>query len=110
MKRGEPWGIFTISPIYREGVHVAWEALCRCRNNAGDKLGSTCKKSVARTSLTDAEARLRLKCWLVAGLDDKEWLENNKRNCHLSMGGPLLGHSANGLSEAELDVKAGTGR
>ena len=57
MKRGEPWGIFSISPIYRDGVHVAWEALCRCHNNLGDKLGSSCKKSIARAKSAAAICR-----------------------------------------------------
>ena len=73
LRRGEAWGSFFISPLYRNGVHVGWEGLCNLHQDSHDKQGASCKKSLAKAHLSDAECKLRLKRWLVAGLDDAGW-------------------------------------
>ena len=106
-RRGEAWGIFFISPLYRSGQQVGWEALCNLHSDQHDKQGTSCKKSISQTTgVSAAECKLRLKRWLVAGLDDAKWGEDCKRSAHISLGGALLRQYAAGLSEAELDAKA----
>ena len=102
-----PGGIFFISPLYRSGQQVGWEALCNLHSDQHDKQGTSCKKSISQTTgVSAAECKLRLKRWLVAGLDDAKWGEDCKRSTHISLGGALLRQYAAGLSEAELDAKA----
>ena len=69
--------------------------------------GVACRKTLPKNDLSDAECQLRLKRWLVAGLDDAGWPKGKQRTHHLSLGGQRLAHYSTGLSEAELDAKAG---
>ena len=108
-KRGEAWGMFRIAPIYTAGAHSGWEAQCNLHHNTGDLPGHSCKKAISRGGgLDDRECQLRLKRWLVAGLDDKSWPDKRKaRTHHVSLGGLKLKHFATGLDEAALDAKCG---
>ena len=77
-RRGEPWGVFHISPVFSLGRHTGWEAQCNMRSNEGDSAGHSCKKSISRNiGLSHLECQLRLKRWLVAGLDDSGWPDNS---------------------------------
>ena len=60
------------------------------------------KKAMSCGGLTPQECKLRLKRWLVAGLDSGRW-GANKRESHVSMGGVQLSHFAEGLSLEDLD-------
>ena len=64
-----------------------------------------CKKycRIGSTGCTDEDLILRLKRWLVAGCDDRDWDPTTKRTQHLRMGGVGLRDFADGLSTADLD-------
>ena len=66
---------------------------------------ATCKKQVAfgKSGLTTRDLILRLKRWLIAGLDDSHWDEEGRRSMHVSLGGKFLQDFAVGLSEATCD-------
>jgi len=49
---------------------------------------------------------LRLKRWLIAGLDDAHWDADGRRSKHVSMGGVFLHEFAEGLSEEACDMIA----
>ena len=49
---------------------------------------------------------LRLKRWLIAGLDDSDWEEDRRRTMHVSLGGKFLQDFAEGLSEEACDMIA----
>ena len=68
-----------------------------------------CKKSVSigNSGLTRADLMLRLKRWLIAGLDDADWDTEDPRAEHIGMGGTYMKDFADGLSEAECDRIAG---
>lgn len=57
---------------------------------------------MTKSGLSDEECQLRLKRWLVQGLDSSGW-GSNKRESHVSLGGVQLSHFAEGLDEASLD-------
>ena len=61
-----------------------------------------CKKAMSQGDLTEEACILRLKRWLVAGLQDREW-SNKKREHHVSMGGVQLRDFAEGMTSQELD-------
>ena len=44
-----------------------------------------------------------MKHWLIAGLDDTEWDEEDKQAKHMFMGGNFLVEFAEGLSEEDCD-------
>ena len=107
MRRGQVWGTapgFQLAPVHRGGsaAPVAWEAICGLHVEACCP-ALQCKKAVSCTSLSEAECQLRLKRWLVAGLDSHDW-PPARRQAHLSMGGPQLSQFSEGLSLAELDA------
>jgi hypothetical protein len=54
--------------------------------------------------LTEAEAVLRLKRWLLAGLSDDDWPAHRLRSHHVSMGGKHLEDFSEGPSEEEMDL------
>ena len=66
---------------------------------------ATCKKQVAfgKSGLTTRDLILRLKRWLIAGLDDSHWDEEGRRSMHVSLGGRFLHEFADGLSEEDCD-------
>ena len=62
----EPWKEFSISKIYRDGIFIGWGGNC------GKHPGKTiCKKAltlgVGANALTEHEAKLRVKQWLLMG-------------------------------------------
>ena len=64
-------------------------------DDAGDAV--TCKKQVAlgRSGLTTRDLMLRLRRWLISGLDDADWDADGRRTMHVSLGGKFLHGSAN---------------
>ena len=46
---------------------------------------------------------LRLKRWLIAGIEDANWDEEGRRSMHVSLGGKFLHELAKGLSEEDCD-------
>ena len=55
--------------------------------------------------LSHSACILRLKRWLLAGLNDAELSVQNARSDHVAMGGPGLQAFAEGPSEEEMDEK-----
>ena len=101
--RGFAWGPFTISPIYSQQVHTGWGAICGLH---ADKHGTStqCKKAVTLGQVGDhGVAVVRLKRWLLAGLEDASWPKHCQRQHHVSLGGKGLQAFEAGPSETELD-------
>ena len=87
-----------------QGGQTGWGAICGFHADRGG--GPTaCKKSVSIKSLDHGSAVLRLKRWLLAGLQDEDWPVHRKRSHHVSLGGPHLRDFAVGLSEEEMDMQ-----
>ena len=65
----------------------------------------TCKKQVTigRSGLSARDLTLRLKRWLIAGLDDSHWDEEGHRSFHVNQGGRFMHEFAGGLSEEDCD-------
>ena len=103
---GERWGSLgweLASVPSRNG----YGATCKLHTDL-DNPGKVCKKSVTigASGLSINECRLRLKRWLVAGLDDSEWppeSDDSQASHHISMGGRYLRDFAVGLTEVECD-------
>lgn len=107
-KRATDWGPFKISPIFSQGRKTGWGAICG-RHLDGLHMGSSgsCKKAVSlgtSLGLTDDVCVLRLKRWLISGLDDELW-PATKRAKHVGMGGKHLAAFTHGLSESELESR-----
>ena len=102
---GVPWGPFQIAPIYSQGSHTGWGAICNLhKNHCG---GTTqCKKAITlkpEQGIDDEICVLRLKRWLLAGTDDAGWPQHCLRTHHVSLGGKSLIAFAEGKSEIEMD-------
>ena len=68
------------------------------------------KVSLGRSGLTYEQMRLRMKRWLIAGLDDADWDPEYRRTKHVGMGGQkFLCDFAEGFSEEECDRIANGG-
>lgn len=104
-KRGVRWGPFLLSPIVPQGGQTGWGAICGLHHNRGDGSGSRCKKALSMGRLSHSACILRLKRWLLAGLNDAELSVQNARSDHVAMGGPGLQAFAEGPSEEEMDEK-----
>lgn len=103
--RAIPWGPFQIAPIVAAAGQVGWGAICGQHCDRGNRL--SCKKAVTRSAgLSDSDCVLRLKRWLMAGVDDADWPLHRRRSHHVDMGGKGLAQFSNGPSEAELDAQA----
>ena len=89
-RRGESWGAFYLAPIYTQGVRTGYGAICGLHQNSDDVPGTSCRKALTTGDLPEEECRVRLKRWLMAGLDDKNWPAGQERSLHLSMGGASL--------------------
>ena len=65
----------------------------------------TCKKQVTfgSSGLSARVLTLRLKRWLIAGLDDSHWDEEGQRTYHVNQGGTFMHEFAVGLSEEDCD-------
>ena len=59
--------------------------------------------TIGDSGLSREDLFLRLKRWLIAGLDDGDWEEDEKRSRHVGMGGQHLRDFAEGLSEQVCD-------
>ena len=105
--RGVPWGPFFLSPIYQRNVHTGWGAICNMHRDRHDFGSTGCKKSVALGLLGGCNATcvLRLKRWLLAGINDQDWPKHVERSHHVQMGGRGLVEFADGLPEPELDAQ-----
>ena len=111
-RRGRVWGTnpaFQIAPIHAQGSRepTGWGAICALHHDPHNG-GLVCKKAMAKGHLSDEECQLRLKRWLVAGLDTAGWSEN-QRQFHVSMGGLQMNHFAEGLSSQDLDQQVSHG-
>ena len=106
-RRAFAWGVFRISPLFSQGHQIGWEASCNMHQNTGDCVGTSCKKAINQGGLSEEDCMLRLKRWLVAGLEDSSWDASRARSHHVSLGGSRLHHFAHGLDLASLDAKAG---
>ena len=106
-RRGHVWGscpAFQLAPIHADGslVPTGWGAICGRHVDPG-RPNLQCKKAMSNRGLSDEECQLRLKRWLVQGLDDQAW-GSNKREAHVSMGGAQMSQYADGLCSADLDA------
>ena len=89
------------------GEVIGCGATCKDHWNAGDP--RSCRKAVTigLSGLTFETLRLRMKRWLIAGLDDDDWEEDAKRTRHRDMDGIYMADFADGLSEEACDRIAG---
>ena len=73
---GERWGRghWELAPIQKDGVVVGCGATCKDHTDA-HRPQVTCKKQVTigTSGLSYETLRLRMKRWLIAGLDDSDW-------------------------------------
>ena len=104
-RRGRVWGTNPAFEGSREPT--IWCAICALHHDPHNG-GLVCKKAMAKGPLSDEECQLRLKRWLVAGLDTAGWSEN-QRQFHVSMGGLQMNHFAEGLSSQDLDQQVSHG-
>ena len=110
-RRGEKWGHpgygWELAEIWskKKGCVIGYGATCRNHLDHADPPGTVCKKSVTigKSGLTIADLKLRMKRWLIAGLDDAEWEEDVQRSTHVRMGKTYMQEFAHGLSEEECD-------
>ena len=104
----EWWGRdrFPFARIERNGVHVGYGVTCARHCNANGLNAKTpCKKSlqIGQIGITEQEARLRLKRWVVMGKIGK-LKEGLERQSHIACGGTQLSDLASGVCGwSELD-------
>ena len=105
-------GDWSRAEIHNEGQFVGCGATCRNHVNTGERGAVICKKMVtlgSNSGLSCSDLMLRLKRWLIAGLDDTDWEEDCKRTKHVSMGGRHMREFAEGFSEEVCDrIACGT--
>ena len=110
-QRGIPWGNgeWQLAEVHSKGRLVGCGATCKGQFTPGS--GRVCKHSVScgDSGLTRADLMLRLKRWLIAGLDDEDWDTDGPRAAHIAMGGRHMQDFVDGLSEAECDRIANGG-
>ena len=106
-KVAEPWGKsnWSIAPI-----RDSFENIIGCGATCGDHTDVAfpwreCKKQVTigKSGLSYATLRLRMKRWLIAGLDDSEWDQDEMQSHHVGIGGKYMCELAEGLSEEACD-------
>ena len=106
-KASEPWGTgsWDIAPIKRKSDGVVTGCGAHCRGHLDQGATLVCKKAVTfgKSGLSYDILRLRIKRWLVAGLDDAEWPLDAMRSEHVGMGGVYLCEFEEGLSEEDCD-------
>ena len=105
-RRSEAWGVFHLGPIYSQGVQTGYGAICGLHSNSEDAPGIYCRKALTTCELSEEDCRVRLKRWLLAGLQDSDWPEGQGRSMHLSLGGLRLVDFSAGEPEAALDRQA----
>ena len=101
-KRGMPWGRWILAS-------GPWGCGATCNDHKdSSKPTKVCKKQVGygRSGLTEAQLLLRLKRWLLVGLDDADWDGDELATHHITMGGVHMRDFAEGFSEAECDAIA----
>jgi len=76
----------------------------RCLEHHNPDDNKECKKhvTIGTSGLDVATLTLRLKRWLVAGLDDEHW-DERKQAKHVSMGGQFCKEFEHGLGPDALD-------
>ena len=101
-------GRWELTDIRQNGVVIGYGSNCRDHFDEGSNL--ICKKAVTigKSGLSIDVLRLRMKRWLIEGIDDAEWPAGTKRTTHVNMGGPHLADFAEGLTEEECDRIAST--
>ena len=72
----------------------------------GDEHNTLCKKAVSLSGLGNSQCILRLKRWLIAGVDDGGFPPHRQRSHHVSLGGRGLQDFSEGMDEPELDRRA----
>ena len=103
----EPWGKshWSLAPVRNaQGITIGYGATCKDHVDAAFPLRE-CKKQVTigKSGLSLATLKLRMKRWLIAGLDDSDWDADTMRMHHIGIGGTHMCELANGLSEEECD-------
>jgi len=112
-KVGEEWGNlglgWWLAPIRNSatGEIIGCGATCKQHHDVGGSLVD-CKKQVrmGKSGLSYDTMRLRMKRWLIAGLDEADWDAGYKRETHVGMGGRYMKDFEVGLSEEECDAIA----
>ena len=100
----ESYGRWELGPIRNKCEIVGCKARCREHFDADGKSLECYKRvRIGKSRLSYETLRLRMKRWLIAGLDDDEWEEDNKRGKHVAMGGKYLHEFSEGLSEEACD-------
>ena len=102
--------MFNLGPIYSEGVRTGYGAICGLHSNSEDAPGIYCRKALTIGDLSEEDCRLRLKRWLLAGLNDDDWPEDQARSRHLSLGGLRLVDFSVGDPESVLDRQVVAGK
>ena len=102
--------MFNLGPIYSEGVRTGYGAICGLHSNSEDAPGIYCRKALTIGDLSEEDCRLRLKRWLLAGLNDDDWPEDQARSRHLSLGGLRLVDFSVGDPETVLDRQVVAGK
>ena len=106
----QPYGTgrWELTDIRQNGVVIGYGSNCRDHLDEGSNL--ICKKAVTigKSGLSIDVLRLRMKRWLIEGIDDADWPAGTKRTTHVNMGGPHLADFAEGLTEEECDRIAST--
>ena len=100
--RGIPWGDWSLAPISRGGVLCAYGATCRNHSNGpGDATVCKISRTLAHRGrvMSEDEARVRMKLWLLAGRDIDPG-QPNQRQLHLDIDPRSLPLR----SEAEVDA------
>ena len=104
-ERATAWGPFAIAKIYNHGLFIGFGATCgRHRDPAS---ATRCKKSVTfgREALSAEELVVRLKRWLLAGVElEADWAADEQRKRHVALGGIGLRDFDEGADEAGMDA------
>ena len=84
------------------GGIIGYGATCGCHVDRGH---CDMQKTMTRgnSGLRARDLILRLKRWLIAGIEDSDWDEEGRRSMHVSLGGRFLHEFAEGLSEEDCD-------
>ena len=112
----ETHGLAVLSEVWLHGVLEGFGITCRGHNDCDDRPGTICKKSLSlgKSPMSHEEAKLRLKRWYVAGLNET-WDPQTARSSHIRFGGRgliKLGSTAEGwctISEEDLNEMARRG-